>query len=482
MYANFPNYRLITELVQNCWDENSTRCDVAIETSGRKCTTVTVTDDNPEGFKNLQDAYTLFRSTGKRSDPAKRGRFNLGEKLVLARSRQARITTTKGSVAFDAQGRRESPRNRPCGSEVYVEFPAWTQEDYDTALLHMKALYPPKGMTYTVNGETVPYIAPHKTVSATLTTEVLMPMEGGMSAMKSTKRKTQIHFYPLRETDGSAALYEMGIPVCDIEGEYNVDVQQKVPLDKDRTMVPQSYLQDIYAELAMALGDEMNPDSLSSASMRMALEDSRTDPETAANLFKRSFGDNAVLQSHDPDSDQEAVRHGAVLVPSRTYGADVNAKVRQGGIQTAKEVYCRDIGVRTADGMPMPGGYRAIPTDTPVRQKFARYVQMISRACGNGGEVGVDFAHWTGDNTAAMYRRGARPAITFNVFNLGNVAMQQPVSRATALILHELAHAGGTGHDGVYDREFENMVNRHTKHMAEHPEAYKEFEPELFEG
>jgi len=46
--------------------------------------TITVADDAPDGFCDMRDAYTLFKETYKRKDPIKRGRFNFGEKQVLA--------------------------------------------------------------------------------------------------------------------------------------------------------------------------------------------------------------------------------------------------------------------------------------------------------------------------------------------------------------------------------------------------------------
>jgi hypothetical protein len=40
-------------------------------------------DNAPDGYRNLDDAHTLFASSTKKADPTKRGRFNAGEKFVL---------------------------------------------------------------------------------------------------------------------------------------------------------------------------------------------------------------------------------------------------------------------------------------------------------------------------------------------------------------------------------------------------------------
>src|SRR6201987_1130810 len=107
--------RLVGELVQNALDEAGvTRIDVSLApVPGRPLADLTVEDDSPEGFRDLAHAYTLFAASYKRDNPEQRGQFNLGEKMVLAVCEQASISTTKGTVVFDAdQGRVEHPRQK----------------------------------------------------------------------------------------------------------------------------------------------------------------------------------------------------------------------------------------------------------------------------------------------------------------------------------------------------------------------------------
>src|SRR4051812_8091337 len=95
--------RLIGELVQNALDEAGvTQIVVTLAlVPGRPLADVTVEDDAPEGFRDLAHAYTLFAESYKRGDPDLRGRFNIGEKLVLAVCESASISTTKGTVVFE---------------------------------------------------------------------------------------------------------------------------------------------------------------------------------------------------------------------------------------------------------------------------------------------------------------------------------------------------------------------------------------------
>ena len=82
-----------------------------------------VEDDDPEGFRDLAQSWTLFAESERKGDPTKRGRFCLGEKLVLALCSSASISSTTGTVTFDGKGRHRSSvaskrRSQSCGAIV----------------------------------------------------------------------------------------------------------------------------------------------------------------------------------------------------------------------------------------------------------------------------------------------------------------------------------------------------------------------------
>src|SRR5206468_1434023 len=105
------------ELIQNGWDEPGvTKVNVTLLHQGRNKALLAVEDDAPEGFKDLSHAFTLFANSSKKENPEQRGRFNLGEKLVLAVSDEVTIRTTKGGIRFDADGRHGLHKSQPVGS------------------------------------------------------------------------------------------------------------------------------------------------------------------------------------------------------------------------------------------------------------------------------------------------------------------------------------------------------------------------------
>src|SRR5205809_7351026 len=97
----------IFELLQNAWDaDDVTMVNVRLEPiPNASQARLIVTDNSPNGFADLNHAYTLFAESCRKANPEKRGRINLGEKLALALCVRARITSTKGRIEFSSEGR-----------------------------------------------------------------------------------------------------------------------------------------------------------------------------------------------------------------------------------------------------------------------------------------------------------------------------------------------------------------------------------------
>ena len=105
---------ILHELLQNAWDCPAVKqVDVdMVPVEGKPMINLTVTDDDPDGFKDLTHAYTLFAPSEKKSAPERRGRFNLGEKLVLSLCTSATISSTTGTVPTSSKS--SPPYRRVC--------------------------------------------------------------------------------------------------------------------------------------------------------------------------------------------------------------------------------------------------------------------------------------------------------------------------------------------------------------------------------
>ena len=109
---------VLYELVQNAWDTEATDVRVTLDPiAGVPAAELVVVDDDPDGFKDIAHAFTLFAESNRKGNAEQRGRFNLGEKLVLAVCDEATISTTTGTIEFAGGERIRRRARRDHGSE-----------------------------------------------------------------------------------------------------------------------------------------------------------------------------------------------------------------------------------------------------------------------------------------------------------------------------------------------------------------------------
>lgn len=146
----------VFELVQNAWDQNVTRVEITLtKQPGARDALLRVEDDDPEGFSNVTHSFTLFADSDKKSNVRQRGRFNLGEKLVIAMCDKAEIMTTTGGVMFDQRGRHTLRRKRDRGS-VFEGQLKLTNDELEECCDAVVKLIPPDGIETTFNGAPLP--------------------------------------------------------------------------------------------------------------------------------------------------------------------------------------------------------------------------------------------------------------------------------------------------------------------------------------
>ncbi|MGD0045144.1 MAG: aminoglycoside phosphotransferase family protein, partial [Isosphaeraceae bacterium] len=142
------------------------------------------------------------------------GQLSVGEKQAFAICDDARIETTKGTVVFDKPNRRriEKPR-RKVGSKVTVHV-KMSRAEFQEMKEAVKSYLPQADIEFRVDGVPIPYRKPWKIIEGTLTTEI-----EDSGAFKRTARKTKIH---ILKAGAKARLYEMGIPITEIESKYDI--------------------------------------------------------------------------------------------------------------------------------------------------------------------------------------------------------------------------------------------------------------------
>ena len=107
---------IVSEPIQNAWDEDITHVSVDMEpVPGKAQVRLIVSDDSPDGFRDLADAYVMFRQSYKLANPEQRGRFNIGEKLLLAVADEARIQLSGswGTLQLGDEDGAQAPAHDP---------------------------------------------------------------------------------------------------------------------------------------------------------------------------------------------------------------------------------------------------------------------------------------------------------------------------------------------------------------------------------
>lgn len=438
---------VIFELLQNAWDEATRNVEVTLtmmdDRRGRA--QLVVTDDAPEGFADLRHAYTLFAESKKKTDVTKRGRFNLGEKLVLALCDEATIRSTTGGVAFAADGTRRSVRKRTTVGTTFQAVIRMTAAEYAEVEERVRLLLPPATIRTSFNGEPLPSREPMRVISATLPTIVA----DGEGVLRSTQRSTTIDVHP---AEGQAWLYELGIPVVETDLPFSVSVNQKIPLNQDRDNVTPAYYRRLATLLLNELHDDLDAEKASAPWVAAALEDAEAKPEAVKSVLETRFGDKIVTADpSDRESNSQAIASGYAVLHGGQFSKEAWVNIRAAGVAPA---------AGSVFPTPAPyheGGEPTVVIDPSAWTSSMREVAALAQRIGKlliGRDIRVMMVEELSDGCAACYGRGQ---VTFAAKTLGPRwfelwQTEAGLARVVSLLIHELAHEHESNHlaEGFY--------------------------------
>lgn len=429
----------VLELVSNAWDQAVTAVDIKLVPTGKRARyLLTVTDDDPDGFSDLTHAYTLFAPSEKKGAAEKRGRFNLGEKLVLAMCDEATITSTTGGVSFDGTGRANVKTHRQFGSE-FSGVVRMTKPEFEETCAVIMTLIPPRDVKTVFNGTTLAVRNPYVSFDATLPTEIA-DAEGNV---KPSSRKTTVTLY-VPEPGETAMIYEMGIPVVENGDTWHYDIAMKVPLNMDRDNVKPAYLRTLRTLVLNETYQVITADDANATWAKEAIEDPRVDPEAVKSVIEKRFGDKAVIfDPSDHEANRIATAQGFTVIAPRTFSKEAWTNIRAAEIlKPAGQVTPSPSAV--ASGMFSPTGTKVIEVDpakwTAGQKLIVEYAEEVGRFL-LGFEPTVRIAS---DITLPLAAYWHERTLTFNVGKLGHAWFDTPVPPTVdELLLHEFAHHRG---------------------------------------
>jgi hypothetical protein len=465
------NVHAIEELVSNAQDENVRCIDIRFEHVGQRTYRLTVEDDSPDGFRDLSHSFTLFAPSYKKSDPTKRGRFNFGEKWVIAICDSAKISTTTGTVIFEGDERRRSRIKWKAGT-LFEGYVTSTKEEYEKVCQKIRRIIPNEGMTITFNGEVLQCRKPVVSVEATLPT--IIANEDG--ELVRTERKTMVNLYEVADGE-EAHIYELDIPVVKTGDLYDYDVRQKVPLTLSRDNVPPSYLKLLRTLALDNTHGRISAEDVTAACVREAID--KASPEAVQSIIAKTFGDRrAIADPSDREAENRLKADGYTIIPANTFSKAAWANIKSSGAATAAGMI-----------RPTPKLYGNDPNApvrklldpkriTPALRLVEEYAVLIARRV-----VGCDLTvTWVNDlacKFVACYgpRCGQRQgALDFNVARLGYGWFERPPAltwEIESLLIHEFGHHASDNH--LSDEYFDGLTEFGAKLSV-----LKLREPELF--
>ena len=444
----------IYELVQNALDTDATDVVITLEEIPRSPRVrVTVEDNDPTGFHDLRHAFTMFAPSRKASQAERRGRFNLGCKLVLARCHEATVTSTTGTVHFDEEGRHDRPRTKRATGSSFTGIMALSRADLHDIHAALLRVIPPTrtrvvATWVTAEGTerqdflTAP--APIATFPANLMTEVAQA--GGGAALRRVPRDTTVHVHAAK---GPGWLYEMGIPVVVIDGPYHLDVQQKIPLGFDRDGVAPGWLAKLRALALNALADRPETD-VTAPWVSEAVTQPQVAPAAVQKYLTGKYGDKFVVDDpNNRESVREAQAAGFAVIRGGAEARETWEVIRDHKLaEPASHLFPPPLvvaGVPELTLAAMPLGYRAL---TAYASELAEQIL--------GKPIVVRVIDDKRITAAASWgaRPGATPScLTFNIARLGAAWYAAgPGVEVNDLLIHEFAHEFGDHLSKEYDR------------------------------
>jgi hypothetical protein len=390
----------------------------------------------------LTHAFTLFADSAKKANPEQRGRFNLGEKLVLAISDEVTIRTTKGGIRFDAEGRHSLRVRQPVGSRIECLL-RLTAEECHAIEGHVRRLISPEHIITVFNGQQLEPRLPLEKFTTTLPTEVAN--QDGL--LRRADRATTVRLYPVLPGE-TALLYEMGIPVVETGDRWHYDIGQKVPLTLDRENVPPGFLRQVRVAVFNRMHNQLTVEDANSEWAEAAVASPDCRAEAVESYLGRRFGEKRVgFDPSDPEANKLAVSEGYTVVHGSMMsgGAWKNAKAA-GAILPAGQV-TPGPKVWTGEGNP-----NAIPFEdwipesnwTDGMREIATFAQRMAEKV-LSRTITVKFCATRHHLGAASY--GPSGELTFNKFRLGADWFEHGVTEdVVRLLIHEFGHQYSLDH------------------------------------
>lgn len=473
IFGKTPKSRLLTELVSNVWDTgDATKADITVQRVDPERAMLRVVDDSPGGFLILAHAYTLYAESTRKKDPTKRGRFNRGEKIVLSMCDEATITTTKATIIFNSNGRSIDESRKTEAGTVFEGIIPMTDEELQECIDGISRVIVPQGMVVTVNGK---LIEPRESLKIIPDVQLRTVYPDEQGNLKDTRRKTDVHVYATPPGE-EPMLFEMGIPVVGTDMKFDIDVQQKLPLNSDRDQVQPAVHQDLRVAVANAMTEYFSDEDFSQPWLVAATSDKSASAALMQTFVNEKFGEDAVIfDPHDTESAARAIAEGRRVIYGNSMSKAQRANVK-GMLEVPKS---SDVFPSRPVFTPSEGGESPLIPESEWSTGMAHVARYIVELADTimGVTVTVQFSKETpkmlDGKVVATY--GGR-TLTWYVPHCGKALFNRPLRDRTLNkhIIHELAHEYVSDHlSSVFNEAQADLWSKFAELCLDEPERWQ---------
>ena len=199
--------------------------------------------------------------------------------------------TTTGTVHFQSDGERQTAKTKTKTGSIFSGVVRLTNREVEEIVDQAKSILVPEGFTVYFNGELLKSRVPTRLVKKVILPTVQSDEDG---VLKPTSRTTTVEIVEPLEGE-VPMIYEMGIPVVEVDVPWHLNVGQKVPLNRDRDNVTPAYRSKLLAAVLDQTVDLLTEETASKSWVKDALP--QADSETVRTAVTKIYGEGAVIST-----------------------------------------------------------------------------------------------------------------------------------------------------------------------------------------
>jgi hypothetical protein len=266
-------------------------------------------------------------------------------------------------------------------------------------------------------------------------------------------------------------LYELGIPVVEIDLPWSIEVMQKVPLNSDRDNVTPAYRKSLAVLVLNNMHEQLKTEDAARPIIKEALESPDVDVAAVNTVLTHQYGEKrTVFDPSDPESNSKAFANGYNVIPGGAFTKATWTNIRRAEAAAPSGQIFPSPKCYSPDGDPaknVPEGEWTEGMHTVKR--YAEALALKLMGCGIHVTMENERSQWYSANYGGKH-------LVFNVPRLGKgwFNLRDNGEAINNLLLHEFGHEFSPNHlDEAYHKALTKLGAKLTQLALTQPEFFR---------